>query len=113
MADDDGMGYISDLLSDVESLKDQGEKIDRTSFHECISYLRGIQERDELTDLETGIMLTPEASYVVSNMFAVRYNYEFPFDIVLDSHTTKILLDLLQVNSEEEEIAVIPSNGYT
>jgi len=113
MADNDDIEDISDLLSEVESLKGQGEKIDRTSFHEAISYLRGIQERDERTDLETGIMLTPEASYVVSDMFAVRYNYEFPFDLVLDSHTTKILLDLLQVNSEEEEITVIPSNGYT
>lgn len=113
MADNSDIEDISYLVEEADSLGNEGYEINRDDFYEAVSYLRAIQERDEREDLETGIMLTPNASYVVGEMFAVRYNYEFPFDLILDSHTTKILLELLQANKDVETIRVISESGLT
>lgn len=107
MFDNNDIQDIDKMLEEVKSVKSKGVKINRKDFHEALIYLRGIQDREERSDLETGIMLTPKESYVISDMFAVRYNYQFPQELVLDSTTTKTLLDLLSNNSEEEEFTFI------
>src|SRR5699024_11653080 len=64
-------------------------------------------------DLETGVMLSTDAGYVVSELYAARVEYEFPTNLVLDTPTVKVLLDLLESNEEEETIKIVREEGLT
>lgn len=112
MSDNDDVEDIGSLLEMKDSLE-EGFTVNREEFYNTVKYLRGIQEREDREDLETGVMLSTDAGYVVSELYAARVDYEFPINLVLDTPTVKVLLDLLESNHEEENITIVREEGLT
>ena len=113
MADNTDVEDIQELIDLKKGLDKKGVTIKREKLHEVIKYLRGIQEREDREELETGIMLTKKAGYVVSDLYVAKHEYKFPIELVLDMHTIKVILDLLEKNEDEEEIKIVREDGFT
>jgi len=115
MSDNDDVEDITSLIEDKESLDGKGNSytIKLADFHQTVKFLRGVQEREDREDLETGIMLSKDFGYVASELYAARIGNDFPIDLVLDSPTVKVLLDLLDSNKDEEELTIIYEGGLT
>lgn len=112
MSDNDDVEDIRGLIELKEEIKDEGFTVDRKEFLETIKYLRSIQDREERDDVQTGIMLSTDSSYVISDLYALRHDFKFPIDLVLDTHTVKVIIDLLD-SVEDEEIDVIRDGSHT
>lgn len=112
MADNTDVVDVKTFLTAAEGLKEGGMVVNRKEFYDALRYLRGIQERDDRTDIETGIMFTKEFSYVVSDLYGVRYGFGLEKDLVLDNHVTRVLLPLL-AKSDDEEFIISRREGIT
>lgn len=113
MSDNDDLESFTNLQDDIKNLKGTGHKIERQEFYDTVSNLRAIQERDERTDIETGIMLTDNGCFVTNGMYVVKYYYKTPMSLILDAGTTKVLLELLNIYKDEEHFEVIIQEDMT
>lgn len=112
MSDNTDIEDITNILEESAQVNGNSIKVNTEDFYNTLRYLRGIQERDERTDIETGIMFTSDYSYVVGDMYAARHNFGMDLDLVLDGHTTRVLAALLQ-GEEVEEFRVAREDGVT
>lgn len=112
MADNTDIEDVTDILTNAGEVKEKGFRVKREDFYNTLRYLRGIQERDERTDLETGVMFAKDATYVVSDLYAVRHNFGLGENLVLDGHVTRVLLSLIS-NSKDEEFIIAKDRGVT
>lgn len=112
MVDNTDVEDVKEILGTASKLAKKGIKVKRKEFHDTLKYLRGVQERDERTDIETGIMFTKDYSYVVSNLYAVRHKFGIDEDLIVDGHTTRVLNSLLTI-TEDEEFIISRKDGVT
>lgn len=112
MSDNTDLEDITHILEDAGNLNGDRIKVKRDDFFNTLRYLRGIQERDERTDIETGVMFTKEYSYVIGELYAVRHQFGLDYDLVLDGHTTRVMLSLIG-GSDVEEFEIARKDGVT
>lgn len=112
MSDNDDVEDIKELISLKNEIEEDGFTVNREDFLQTIKYLRNIQDREDRDDIQTGVMMSKDSSYIASDLYAVRHGYNFPIDIVLDSHTVKVLLDLLE-SVGDEDVKIVRDGSFT
>lgn len=96
-------------MSIMTNVVDNGMKIDLNKFKTMLGQLQKLTTVST-DDLMGDIYLANGYSFVVDTVHLIRYKYLFPYQMVLDKYTSKVLLELITSNSDQEEFYIL-ENG--